>query len=82
MLPCLPLFAVHTGASPVASFGARAFGEFLVCRIAEDAVRCTVAASVPDKFPKISEFFSPTPREINMGEGRPLAKPGPRDDAF
>ena len=47
MLPCLPLFAVHTGAWPVVRFGARAFGEFLVCRIAEDAAHCTVAASVP-----------------------------------
>src|SRR5262245_47418029 len=26
MLPCLPLFAVHTGAWPAVRFGARAFG--------------------------------------------------------
>jgi hypothetical protein len=44
MLPCLPLFAVHTGAWPVVRFGARAFGEFLVCRIAEDAAHCTVGS--------------------------------------
>jgi hypothetical protein len=53
-------FAVHTGAWPVVRFGARAFGEFLVCRIAEDAGHCTVAASVPRQIPnlpKISENF-------------------------
>jgi hypothetical protein len=57
MLPCLPLFAVHTGAWPVAGLGARAFGKFLVCRIAEDAAHCAVAASVPDKFQNLPKFL-------------------------
>jgi hypothetical protein len=41
------------------------FGEFLVCRIAEDAAHCIVAASVPDKFgifQKFLKIFSATPR--------------------
>ena len=55
-LPCLPLFAVHTGAWPVAKFGARALRDFLVCRIAEDPARGTLAASVPAKFRIFQKF--------------------------
>ena len=74
MLPCLPLFAVHTGAWPVARFGARAFREFLVCRVAEDAARCTVAASMPNKFrfEKFRNFFSNTARDLYGGEAAPV----------
>jgi hypothetical protein len=74
MLPRLPLFAVHSGRWPVARFGPRAFREFLVCRIAEDAARCTVAASVPNKFQifqKFRNFFSNTPRDLYGGEAAP-----------
>ena len=70
MLPCLPLFAVHTGAWPVVRFGARAFGELLLCRIAEDAAHCTVAASVPIQFNPIDRLGA----EAAPGETRP---PGP-----
>ena len=80
MLPCLPLFAVHTGAWPVARFGARAFREFLVCRIAEDTAHCTLASSVPDKFrisQKFLQFFSPTPRSMYMRERRPAPRQTP-----
>jgi hypothetical protein len=55
-------------------FGARAFGEFLVCRIAEDAARCTVAASVPDKFrifQNFGKFFSNNPIDLLGGEAPP-----------
>ena len=78
-LPCLPLFAVHTGAWPVARFGARAFGEFLVCRIAEDAASYTVAASMPNKFrifQNFCKFFSNNPIDLIRRTGPP-AKPGP-----
>jgi hypothetical protein len=34
----------------------RAFGESPVCRIAEDAAHCTVAASEPDKFRIFQNF--------------------------
>jgi hypothetical protein len=70
MLPCLPPFAVHTDGWPLARFGAGAFGEFLVCRIAEDAARYTVAASVPDKtnLPKIAKNFPANTSIYLLGE--------------
>jgi hypothetical protein len=70
MLPCRPLFAVHTGAWSVARFGARALESFWFVRTAEDAAHCTVAASVPDKIPnlpKISGNFFFNEVRVNTG---------------
>jgi hypothetical protein len=79
MLPCLPLFAVHTGAWPVARFGARAFGEFLVRRrrrgrpLHRGGIR---ARQIPN-LSKFSEIFSAhNPIDLFGGEVPP-GKPGP-----
>jgi hypothetical protein len=78
MLPCLLLFCSPYWCLAGGEVGARAFREFLVCRIAEDAARCTVAASMPNKFrfEKFRNFFSNTARDLYGGEAAPL-KPGP-----
>ena len=55
-------------------FWRTSFGKFLACRIAEDATRCTVASSVPDKFrifQKFLIFFSITPIDLLGGKLAP-----------
>jgi hypothetical protein len=54
-LPCLPLFAVHTGAWPVARFWRKSFWRVPVCRTAEDGARCP-PASVSDKLRIFQNF--------------------------
>src|SRR6476620_2099338 len=77
MLPCLPLFAVHTDGLAVAGFGARAFGEFLVCRIAEDAAHSTVARiqRIASAFISQTTQASPTPPCY----GRPCLSPSAKE---
>ena len=74
MLPCLSLFAVHTGAWPVARFGEKPLETSWFVASQKTPPRCTRAASVPDKSEssKIFSKFSPTPRLIyHQGEAPP-----------
>ena len=57
---------------------------FLVCRIAEDAARCTVAAYVADKFrifQNLRHFFSNTPIDLYGRRGGGWQNPAPRSDS-
>src|SRR4029077_19696237 len=62
----------------VARFGARAFGEFLVWRIAEDPAHCTMAASVSDKFRIYAKRFDRIARASKWVTPCRRAEPRPR----